>query len=279
MATGASGNTFGVQGISHSSTGLGVAGHSGPFFGAQAISFIGTTPVGVLGDSNGIGVLATSDSSNALIAQNNSTSDTLVSINKGGGFPLFVAGTGAGGVFVDANNNLNVSGAISAGTKDFKIDHPLDPANKYLYHASVESSEMMNIYTGNVTTDAQGHATVELPEWFEAVNADFRYQLTVIGQFAQAIVATKIANNHFAIRTDKPNVEVSWQVTGVRHDAFAKAHRLQVSVDKPTAERGFYLHPELFGAPAEKSVTWARRPERMKSMKAQGSQLAPSIKQ
>jgi hypothetical protein len=60
------------------------------------------------------------------------------------------------------------------------------------------------------------------------------------------IVSTKIANHHFAIRTDKPNVEVSWQVTGVRHDAFAKAHPLQVSVDKPVAERGFYLHPELF---------------------------------
>jgi hypothetical protein len=96
---------------------------------------------------------------------------------------------------------------------------------------------------------------------------------------AQAIVATKIANRHFAIRTDKPNVEVSWQVTGVRHDAFAKAHPLQVSVDKPAAERGFCLHPELFGAPAEKIASWAHHTERMTSTKAQGSQLPPSCKQ
>ncbi len=36
-----------------------------------------------------------------------------------------------------------MTGAITAGVKDFKIDHPLDPTNKYLYHSSVESSEMM----------------------------------------------------------------------------------------------------------------------------------------
>jgi hypothetical protein len=31
--------------------------------------------------------------------------------------------------------NLNVTGKITAGTKDFKIDDALDPDNKYLYHA------------------------------------------------------------------------------------------------------------------------------------------------
>lgn len=42
-------------------------------------------------------------------------------------------------------------------------------------------------------------------------------------------------------------VKVSWQVTGVRQDAYAKAHPLVVEQDKPVAERGYYLHPELFG--------------------------------
>jgi hypothetical protein len=53
-------------------------------------------------------------------------------------------------------------------------------------------------------------------------NRDFRYQLTVIDQFAQAIVAKKIANNTFTIRTNKPGVEVSWQITGIRHDASSR---------------------------------------------------------
>jgi hypothetical protein len=99
---------------------------------------------------------------------------------------------------------VTVDGSITAGTKDFKIDHPLDPANEYLYHASVESSEMMNIYTGKVTTDSQGDSVVTLPAWFEALNGDFRYQLTVVGQFAQAIVGSEIANHSSPSRRTSP---------------------------------------------------------------------------
>jgi hypothetical protein len=181
-----------------------------------------------------------------------------------------LTGSGYAGVF---SGDLSVTGAITAGTKDFKIDDPLDPANKYLVHASVESSEMMNIYTGNVTTDAQGEVTVRLPEWFEALNTDFRYQLTVIGQFAQAIVAHEIQNHEFSIRTNLPNVKVSWQVTGVRQDAYAKAHPLVVEEEKEERLRGFYIHPELHGAPAEKQIEWARHPEMMKRMKQRPANL------
>jgi trimeric autotransporter adhesin len=162
--------------------------------------------------------------------------------------------------------DVTVTGTLSSGVKDFKIDHPQDPANKYLVHASVESSEMMNIYSGNVTTDGEGNATVQMPKWFAALNTDFRYQLTPIGQFAQAIVATEINNNRFTIRTDKPNVKVSWQVTAVRQDAFAKAHPLVVEQAKEAGLRGYYLHPELFGAPAEKGMAWGRQPLAMKRM-------------
>jgi hypothetical protein len=118
----------------------------------------------------------------------------------------------------------------------------------------------MNIYTGNVTTDASGLATVQLPDWFEALNTDFRYQLTAIGQFAQAIVASKIAHNQFRIQTDKPNVEVSWQVTGVRHDAFANANQIPVEVEKASADRGHYLYPEAFGQPATARIGYEAPP-------------------
>ncbi len=148
---------------------------------------------------------------------------------------------------VKIDGNLQVVGQIFAGTKDFKIDDPLDPANKYLVHASVESPDMMDIYNGNVVTDAQGRATVVLPRWFEALNKDFRYQLTVIGQFAQAIVSREIHGNLFSIRTNRGGVKVSWQVTGIRHDAYADANRFQPEEDKGK-QRGTYLHPELYGA-------------------------------
>jgi len=105
----------------------------------------------------------------------------------------------------------------------------------------------------NVTTNGRGLAVVSLPDYFEALNRDFRYQLTVIGQF-QAIVAKEISRNRFTIRTSRPNVKVSWQVTGIRHDAYADAHRIQVEEEKPSEERGKYLHPELFGASQEQAI-------------------------
>jgi hypothetical protein len=126
---------------------------------------------------------------------------------------------------------------------------------------------MKTMYDGTVTTDASGQAVVELPDWFEALNRDFRYQLTTIGQPAQAWIASKIANHTFTIKTDKPNVEISWQVTGIRQDAWANAHRTIVEAEKPEREKGFYLHPELYGATEEQGISWARNPSLMKQLK------------
>ncbi len=151
--------------------------------------------------------------------------------------------------------DVDVTGNLSKGGGSFKIDHPLDPANKYLYHSFVESPDMMNIYNGNATTDAKGEAVVVLPDYFEALNKDFRYQLTVMGQFAQAIVASEINANRFTIRTDKPNVKVSWQVTGIRKDAYAEANRIPVEEDKGK-DRGKYLHPEEHGQPESKGIDY-----------------------
>ena len=155
---------------------------------------------------------------------------------------------------IDASGNVSIKGNLSKGGGSFKIDHPVDPANKYLYHSFVESPDMMNVYNGNITTDKRGLATVTLPDYFEALNRDFRYQLTVIGQFAQAIVAKEISRNRFTIRTNRPGVKVSWQVTGIRHDAYAEAYRIPVEEDKSPQEQGKYLHPELYGASPELAI-------------------------
>jgi hypothetical protein len=189
------------------------------------------------------------------------------------GFGIYATpGTSSGeGAVADAGvfeGDVDISGTLNAGSKNFKIDHPLDPANKYLLHASVESSENMNIYTGNAVTDQYGNAVVKLPDWFQALNTDFRYQLTVIGQFAQAIVSKEIEGNQFTISTNATFVKVSWQVTGVRQDPYAKAHPLAVEQVKPVNERGFYIHPELYGQPEEKQTQWGRHPQMMKELKA-----------
>lgn len=152
---------------------------------------------------------------------------------------------------------VQVVGVLSKSSGTFKIDHPADPANKYLVHSFVESPDMMNIYNGNLQTDDNGDASVELPEYFSILNKDFRYQLTVIGSFAHAVVMDEVneSTNSFRIKTDQPNTKVSWQVTGVRKDPFANANRVVDVVEKPANEKGFYLHPELYGQSAEKQVT------------------------
>ncbi len=166
------------------------------------------------------------------------------------------------------------------GQKNFEIDHPLDPADKYLIHSCVEAPEAMNIYNGNITTDSNGDAVVTLPDYFEALNRDYRYQLTVIGQFAQAIVSSEISSNQlgitFGIKTDKPAVKVSWQVMGSRADAYMKAHPTVVEQDKPAHEKGTYVHPELFGQPEEKSLAWAHDPALMQRLKNERLKQAPS---
>ena len=151
--------------------------------------------------------------------------------------------------------DLDVQGNLSKTGGSFKIDHPQDPANKYLIHSFVESPDMMNIYNGNVITDAAGEAIVQLPSYFEAENIDFRYQLTSIGQPAQIWIANEIKGNVFKIKSDKPGVKISWQVTGVRNDIWAQKHRITDVVDKG-ANRGKYLHPDLFGQPKTSRINY-----------------------
>ena len=85
--------------------------------------------------------------------------------------------------------------------------------------------------------------------------------MTVIGDFAQAIIAEEINDGMFKIMTDKPNVKVSWQVTGIRQDAWAEANRIKVEEDKRLDERGMYLHPEAYGKSAENSIDNHRHKE------------------
>lgn len=167
----------------------------------------------------------------------------------------YIGVRGAGGTYAGYfSGNVHVTGTLSKAGGSFKIDHPQDPENKFLIHSFVESNEMMNVYNGNVFTDEDGFATITLPDYFETLNKDFRYQLTVVGTFAQAIIKEKIADNKFVIQTNQPNVEVSWQVTGVRQDPWAKANPIVDEQVKEGNEKGKYLNPELYGKAEEEDM-------------------------
>jgi hypothetical protein len=239
IASAATGQTHGVRGQSSSTGGRGVAG--------SALATSGQT-YGVWGAS-------ASTFGRGVYGFASATSGTTYGVYGEADSPLGYAGYFLG--------RAVVTGTLSKGGGSFKIDHPLDPENKYLYHSFVESPDMMNLYNGNVTTDGDGYATLELPEWFEALNRDFRYQLTVIDEadgpgFVQAKVVREVAGNTFAIRTSAPRTRVSWLVTGIRKDAFANQHRIPVEEDKPRAERGTYLHPVEHGVPRERGLDYQR---------------------
>ena len=174
-----------------------------------------------------------------------------------GGYSSDSSSTYYAGVF---NGDIDVSGTSYATSNLSAIDNPTDPTNKYLVHSSVQSSEQVDIYSGNVTTDELGNAIVTLPAWFEPLNSDFRYQLTTIGRNAHAWVAEEVSKGRFRISTDAQHVKVSWQITGVRQDAYSKANPLTVEPIKPAAQRGLYLHPEAYHQPMSKQGNWANHP-------------------
>jgi hypothetical protein len=282
---GTSANGFGVDGFGgaigvngSSLSGIGVNGSSSMGAGVSGKGHPGIEGKGIEGGNNA-GVIATGGNSESNRGGFGVVAFGGSSVTGNGGVGLLAIGGDSDGVAGEFRGDVSVSGTLDVtGTKNFMIDHPLDPENKYLYHAAIESSEVLNLYCGNAITNASGEAVITLPEWFEALNKDLRYQLTVIGAFAQAIVAEKVNHNRFMIRTSAPGVEVSWLVTGVRSDAVMLKHPFMAERDKPERERGHYLSPEAYGQPDEKGAGWARHPEMMQRLKQQRLEAEKKIK-
>ncbi|MEM9544722.1 MAG: hypothetical protein AAGA77_02050 [Bacteroidota bacterium] len=162
----------------------------------------------------------------------------------------------------DVTEDLNVS-----GNKNFRIDHPLDPTNKFLFHSCIEAPVPLNMYRGNVTTDKNGFAIVQMPVYFQALNIEYAYQLTVIGTFAQAIVDKEMRDNKFTIRTSEPNVKVSWQVTGQRNDRYLQDNPYETVREKTGRDKGRLLYDPNRVKPYSESLhkNWERHQERLRA--------------
>lgn len=131
---------------------------------------------------------------------------------------------------------------------EFRIDHPLDPLHKYLEHSFVESPDMKNVYDGIAVLDKRGEVWVTLPDWFQALNSDYRYQLTAIGKSNPGLyIAQEVSGNKFKIAGGKPDTRVSWQLTGIRQDDWAKDHRIKVEEMKPLDQQGKLLYKRPAG--------------------------------
>ena len=97
-----------------------------------------------------------------------------------------------------------------------------------------------------------------------------RYQLTPLA-YTRTWVKREVAGNRFTIATSEPDQKVCWQVTGVRQDAYAKAHPLEVESRKTGREKGRYLNPLEHGQPDRLGVGYGcdRRPARRRRRRQQ----------
>lgn len=240
--SGDGGLSAGVYGTNSAGNGVGVLGV------ANSAPISGNSPIGVSGRSaQGIAVFGFG--LNAIIGETRSPN----------GYAIRGRAYGPGSTAGVFEGDVRVNGELDNKKNILQLDHPIDPENKILSHSSVNSPKMTNIYYGTITTGATGEGRVLLPDYFEAFNRDFHYQLTVIGDFSQAVVSKEIENNAFTIKTERPYVKVCWEVTAVRNDAYAKAYPLEVEKNKKAEEQGKYLSPEVFGKSREESIFY--RPE------------------
>jgi hypothetical protein len=241
----ASASMLGVTNTNTSAVGPSIYGETNSIFGNALTAGIAGNATG----TGGYGVYALHSSSSGYGV-------ALAAVSNGPGTAASFTSSGqAGSKAATFSGDVSINGTLTKTAGSFRIDDPIDPAHEYLSHSFVESPDMLDVYEGVITTGANGRATVRMPRWFQALNGHYRYQLTVIGsRFAQAIVSTPMSHNRFSIRTSHPRVRVSWQVTGVREDPYARAHRIPTEQRKVGRDDGRYLQPRLYGQPASKAI-------------------------
>lgn len=247
-----------VSGVSSSDSGRGICGSSDANhwgvvgerqWGSTGMRHYGTSTINygrLGGDYDGV-------SGEAQISNGNG----LIGVANVGGSAYGVWGISSSGYAGYFSGTTYVSGNFYASGKFFRIDHPLDPENKYLIHSCAESNEMLNLYRGTVACNAKGEASVELPSYFSALNEDPSYQLTCIGGYAPVYIASE-SEGRFRIAGGKPGMRVSWTVYGRRHDPYAEAHPMVVEQKKEGDEAGKLLTPREYGYPKEQGLTYEK---------------------
>lgn len=279
FAGSSSGQGRGMWGESASPDGIGVYGRNTSVNGPNAGS------VGVWGETSGqfgYGVygLATNTGNSSM------TYGVFGSALGNNSFGSGVYGIGNHYGVYGSSNNVGAYGGFfqgnlgASGLKSFRIDHPDDPANKYLLHYSSESPEVINFYRGTIVLDSEGEAVVELPGYFAKINKDPSYTLTAVGaampnlHIAVEIDAAALkagekagANEaarkcYFRIAGGVAGAKVSWRVEAVRNDLYVRTKGAAVEIQKEGTEKGTYQHPDLYGQPAAKSMNYLPTPKR-----------------
>lgn len=134
-----------------------------------------------------------------------------------------------------SNGNVDVHGALTKGSGTFKIDHPLDKDNKYLYHSFIEGPQYDLLYRGKVTL-VGGTATVNIDTvsnmtegTFVALTQNPDYYLQ--NNTGWDAVKGSISGNTLTItcQNSSSTDTISWMVVAERADDHIKATQLSDS--------------------------------------------------
>jgi hypothetical protein len=258
LASATTGVNFGVYGQSNSQSGIPVYGINSSTYvqgmNARAAVFEVTSQSGIAVRGSG---LSTEGSSYGVIGD-------VYSAGWGVGVKGDASETGYGygiwGVGAESNGDYGdyagyflgdvyiTDDFFVGGMKSFMIDHPLDPANKFLSHFCIESPEPYNLYRGTATLDESGLAWVSLPDYFDAINIDFSYQLTAVGApMPDLHIGAPISDGKFLVSGGAPGKQVCWEVTALRNDPYVRDKGYQAERPKPEYEQGTYIYPQGYG--------------------------------
>lgn len=185
-----------------------------------------------------------SDGSNVYI--NSSTGGALF-LNWDGHSGNITFGNGNGsnvGTLNSGNLNLagngNFLGTLTAGTKTFRIAHPLDET-KDLIHGCLEGPEIAVYYRGEGAT-IDGWAEIKLPDYFEALTMQEDRTVLLTSLFEDEaeqvgmVAASRVKDGKFKVWSALPAQKFYWEVKGIRSDV----EPLQVEVLKSDVE---YMQP------------------------------------
>lgn len=131
--------------------------------------------------------------------------------------------------------NITADSFNMTGSKNFRIDHPVYPKQKWLSHAATESDERLLIYRRVIDTDNNGDGNVIMPEWFLMINKN-------ITTHPDKPCDVSRANNAFRIKNGPVNDKVVLLIVGERDDDWAKAVPFPVVSDKDGEDIGYLAH-------------------------------------
>jgi len=160
---------------------------------------------------------------------------------------------------------LWVLGDLTKGASITTIDHPLDPENMLLSHATMESPEPLAVYRGKARLDGTGEGVVSLPDYFAAFTREEEATviLTPVGKPFLSGYDWRPGNREFKIY-GQPDREVSWVVYAQRDDPYMRMSRYRVEKRKSPdsiCDRGKLLHPVAYGYPDNMSSDYQERRE------------------